>query len=956
MNGETDRMECFLDDLWKLAHQKPDHVVLVDRNGSRSTTLREFEDIIRRTASKVSSMGFPRGSFLIIRMSRCMEYIAAYYGSILAGLAVVPTVPEYPEERIEYIRENCESPFTIEDGFFDDICDYEPSDGVHLEPTDIVCMNYTSGSTGKPKGVYYSLRCLNENIRNAAHIFDGLSEINMAAAASLAFAAMCNDVLSPINIGATVHLLSDEARKDVVLMMRYYEQHHITCGTVAPRLLKHFRHTKGLRRVFSTGERVVNAWSPDHEIWCVYGLTENFTVAAGFKIDRPYENTPIGKPFGPVKIQILDPEGAEVPDGTEGEIHVTWYMAEGYYKMPEETARCFKDLGGGLKRFSTHDLGYRNKNGDIVYVNRMDWMVKISGQRIEPSEVEAAIRSVDGISAAVVQPFEDKSGSAYLCAFYTEEKGTVTEETIRAIIARRLPPYMMPSYFVRMESFPLTVSGKIDRKRLEPPARTTGQSSYVAPVSETERSLCEAMAKVLNLDKVGRHDDFFLMGGSSIDVIELISVIDSDTLRTADVTAGRTPEGIAALMSRTASLDVSHDDECRKKSFSLTPYQMHYYRYWQYAPDVVLGNTPVLLRFEKASVSVERLQKAILDVLRHHPVFCTHIGANTDGDTVQCFDPDMIRKPEVISVTERDLNDRVSSLVRPFVLDNQPLYRCTVLSSEKAEYVFFDAHHIITDHGSQVVFFRDLQRCLEGQNLIPDYYCSYLERLRSIRSNAGNIIAPDATYCRYPAFDKTGSGCLTGIFYVRMSERPPKGTDVSDLLIATALRTLGKYNDCGKACVNWIYGGRDSRVEQDICGLLLSVIPVPVDLEECPDRDSLVRKVREINAWNINYSALAPGFYGERPVIDDSLTVNYIPYHGTERTEGRCFTAKSLITGNSANSEVFYLIAEETSPDEPLLLEFKYNSSFYLRDSMRAFMEMYMKELDLGCWKIEREV
>ena len=955
-------MEHFLDSFRKMAQQMPDHVAIVDQNGSRETTLGALDLLMCRTAAKLESLHFPRGSFIIIRMSRCMEYIAAYYGVIFAGMAVVPTVTDYPEERVAYIRGNCESPFTIDDSFFDDISEYEPSEGAVLDPGDIVCMNYTSGSTGRPKGVYYTLRCIDENMRLAASVYDGLDEVVMGASASMAFAAVCHDCLAPMNIGGTVHLLSDELRRDIGLMMDYYEEHHLTCGNVAPRLLRFFKHTTGLKRLMTCGERVVNAWSPDHETWCIYGLTETYTVVTCFRIDRPYENTPIGKPLGGIRIEILDPDGNEVPDGKEGEINVTWYTAEGYYKMPEETARAFKDLGGGIRRYSTHDLGYRNENGDIVFVNRMDWMVKINGQRVEPSEAEEAILSVPGVTGSVVRVFEENGGTPYLCGYYTADNETVTEDVVRQAIAKKLPPYMIPSYIIRMDQFPVAISGKIDRGKLEPPAKSAVAGEYVPPENETEAAVAGAMAQVLHLGRVGRNDDFFLLGGSSIDVIELITLLDSDTLRTTDITAGRTPAKIAERIARGSGMDVSAEDACRKKSYSLTPYQMHYYRYWQYAPDVVLGNTPFLVRFDKGRTDAAALQEAALRVLKAHPAFSTCILENEDGTPVQHFDPEMIEAPEIIPVTgEEALRETAASLIRPFQLKGRPLFCCRILSAPDAEYLFLDTHHIITDHLSQELFLKDLALVLDGKEPAPDYYGSWLAHLSDRSREAGGAIVPDASCARFPAFDQEGTGCMTDVIAVRLSLTPPEcsqaakkqGAAFQDLLIAASLRAIGRYNHTSRVCVNWIYGGRDTRLEQGIAGLLLSALPVPADLKSCPDLPSLLAEVQKTNTNNLAYSILSPGFFGERPVLDDTFTVNYIPFQKGGHESG--MSMMSLINDNRANSAVFYLIAQESAPDEPMRLMFKFNTAVYRRGNIRRFVEIYMEELGLGAFSFEEE-
>ena len=972
---ETAAMKTFLEVFEELAAKKPDHVVMVDQGGSRETTLREFLLLTGRVTAKIESCGFPEGSFLLIHMSRCMEYVAAYFGAIKAGMAVVPTVSDYPEDRIQYIKENCESPFTITDSFFDDITDYEPSKGKKRDPESIVCMNYTSGSTGRPKGVYYSMRCVSRSIERAQQLFEGLDQVVTAASASLAFAAMCHDCLAPMAKGGTVHLLSDEIRKDVKLMMQYYEEHQIRCGNVSPGMLRFFKHTPGLQRVLTTGERVINAYSDEHEIWCVYGLTEAYTAVSYFKIDKPYENTPIGKPFGGVVMEILDEDGHEVPDGEEGEIYVTWYLSEGYYKMPEETKKNFLDLGGGMHRFATHERAYRDENGDIVYVNRKDWMVKINGQRVEPFGIEAVISSLPYISNCVVKCFSEGNESPWLCAYYIEEEAAALEEPvkddgmstgdrIREDISKTLPPYMIPAFYVKVDRFPTTVSGKIDRNKLDPPERTTLQHVYTPPENETEAALCHAMEQVLGIKPLGRNDDFFLLGGDSLSVQELITVLDSDRLRAAEVVSGKTPAGIAALMEVGESLDVSDEAANREKKYPLTRYQQHYYNYCKYAGNIVLGNTPVMLGFKKGAFEAGQLAEAMKRVLTHHPAYTTRITGREEGGPMQWFVPDSISVPDVTCIGKEELEKKKRSLVQPFVLDDQPLYRCRIFSTPEMEWIFLDTHHIIADASSLDILERDLILTLKGEELPEDYYASWLNQITGMEKSAKDVILPDDTYDRYPAFDREGSGCLTQTIDVRLKgsvsschkKAEKRGTTLPEMLLAAGLRAIGKYNKSSKVCVNWIYSGRDMKIKQDMAGLLLSAMPVPVDLSDLPNKNKLLGKIREINQHNMKFSSLSLGHRGGQPVKDDTMTVNYIPYSSRSGENDTVIRRESLINNNTANSNVFYVIAQESAPEEGFDLRFKFNTAVYEKEKMEQFVKIYMKELALGDYDVVGEV
>lgn len=946
-------MKSFLEDFADNARRIPDEVVMVDREGVRETTYAEMYELIGRIAAKLRSFEYPAGTFITLQMDRCVEYIAAYYGIIMAGYAAVPTVPDYPKDRVEYIMKDSASPYKLTESFFSDIEDYKPAEYVALDPDSTVCMNYTSGSTGNPKGVFYNLRCVSEAIRRSSHIYDGLDEIINASSATFSFAALCNDCLAAMYAGGTVHILSDRIRRDVSLMQDYYEKYGIVCGNISPGMLRFFGHTSKLKRVFTTGERVVNIYSDEHDIYCVYGLTEAYTAVTSFLIDRKYENTPIGKPIGNVLVQILDEEGNEVPDGTEGEIFVTGYLSTGYYHMPEETARSFTHLEDGRVRFSTHDLGYKDENGNIIYVNRKDWMVKINGQRVEPYEIEAVASAVPGVKGCVVKDFQDASGRTYLCAYYVTESEDVTGKLLEQKVSEKLPPYMVPAHFIKLDAFPLTVSGKIDKKPLEPPKAAEFQQEYEAPLNADEENVCHAIEKVLGLEKVGRKDDFFDMGGDSLSVMELISAIGNDGLKVADVVVGRTPAGIAELMGRVQKIDMSNEEECRQKSYNLTAYQLHYYHYWKYTKGIVLGNVPMLLTFDPAVFEAEVIAESVKKVLLNHPAFMTVITEDEDGKARQHFDPEIIKAPEIINITKQEFEVKKAELGRPFELKDNPLFRCEIYKTEETIYLFMDTHHIITDAESVNIFKRDLFDVLAGREIPKDCYASYLEHITKLEASEPELIRPEDDYAKLPRFDMDGTTCETEVIsrsgeitFAGLREMAAElGATPLEFYVAASLKAIGEYNGCDKVVTNWIYGGRNAVWKKDMCGLMISAMPVAVEISKFGTLAELAAEVRRVNQINMSYSDLSPGNSGDKPVLQDTITVNYIPL-ATNNNTGELpdgVGLESLIDSNKANSNAFYIIAFETADDEKPRFNFKFNSSMYKRENMEKFVEMFMK-------------
>ncbi len=233
----------------------------------------------------------------------------------------------------------------------------------------------------------------------------------------------------------------------------------------------------------------------------------------------------IGKPFVNTQIYIVDKYMNLLPIGITGELCIAGDgVGAGYLNRPELTADKFIDnpFGEG-KLYKTGDLGYWREDGNIVYVGRNDFQVKIRGLRIELGEIENAISSVDGITQAVVVVRKNNEGRQLICAFYSGEE--IDAKDIRAYIGKRLPKYMLPHIFTHLDEMPLTPSGKLNRKALPEIDLDNIQSDneYVVPETESEKLLCAIMAKTLNAERVGLTDNFFDLGGDSLKAIELIS-------------------------------------------------------------------------------------------------------------------------------------------------------------------------------------------------------------------------------------------------------------------------------------------------------------------------------------------------------------------------------------------------------------------------------------------------
>ena len=700
----------------------PARTALVDRDGQRSVTYSELDDLSGRVADRLKKKGCRKGDFVLVKMGRCIEYQAAYLGVLKAGCAVVPVVPDYPEERIEFIKKDCGAKITITEDFFEEIEKYELTekssgriDGKNGElaegparGAEPALLAYTSGSTGTPKGILFSTADLARTALRHKSIFEGVEPFTYGAAALFSFMLHVVEYPAILAIGGTIHIIGDEVRKSAISLAAYYRKNNITIGTITPQMLRLFHNEDpALQRIITCGERLSKVAPDGYELLNCYGMSETVGFVTTFPVARAYDNTPIGRSMEGVTVSVLDEKGNPVPQGTEGEICVRGDFDTLYLKDPERTARVLQRQEDGSTLIYTGDVGYIDENGDIIYSNRKDWMVKINGQRVETLEIESRLMDMPRIGNAAVKAFEDADSQNYLVAYYVENE-PISEAEIREELSRTLPEYMIPRFFVRLDEMPRNDNGKLNRLALQPPAADLYKAPYTAPADATEKALCEDFEEVLRCGTTGTDDDFFALGGDSIKVLRLIAKFDNYGLTPDMVFKGRTPKGIAALCKAEAAAKISHN-AVTPEFCPLSDSQLGVYLDCNAEPDSVKYNIPVVCNLP-SSIDKERFKAAVIKVAQSHKALNVTIEERSGVPGMR-----FQNRAVTVSETETDDIDRIcKELVRPFNLAEGPLYRFHLLHSPKGDAFFFDIHHIVFDGSSVTAFTEQIASVYEG--------------------------------------------------------------------------------------------------------------------------------------------------------------------------------------------------------------------------------------------------
>ena len=699
----------FLHRLLNALSSNGDSVAVIDQDGHRQTTYKELFALACQVVGYLQGKQYPAHSFVGICLPSSMEYVAAELGVWMAGHAIVPMGDSFPPYRIDYIMNHCGSPLLIDQDTFKEIVATAPSKTWNLPvEDDVMALFYTSGSTGKPKGVIHTFRTFDFS----QFILNTLQEVKplvMGMTLSMFF-VVSEYMLASLSVGGKIVIVPPAIIKDVRRLEDFYKEHRVTYAFFTPSLLKYFHaESSYLQVVMVASERVSNIAPNGYRLINIYGQTETGEGCFMFDIDKAYDNTPIGKPtMDHLEYKILDDDMNEVSPGEEGELCLRGLLSPGYYKDPERTAALWR--GGWLH---TGDIVRQLQDGNIVYVNRKDWMLKINGQRVEPGEVETTIRQYAGIKDVIVKGFTT-SDRQYLCAYYVTD-GNVNSTDLRQYLSSRLPAYMIPAYFVRMNHLPLLPNGKADRHSLRPPVQqeTTYEQRppYRSPQNVVEQKLCDVFSATLKVKGIGADDDFFALGGDSIRVMEVQSLCSELALTARMVYANRTPSRIAEALSQQETTVYA-----KQSDYLLSQTQLGIFSECMSRQGEAVYNNGMLFRLGNG-VDLGRLAKACEAVVAAHPYIKMRVLMDDEGNPRQRPSDDEAYRQDIETIDGGDFESLKHRLIQPFDLLNDRLFRIRIFKTSSDAYLFMDFHHIIFDGTSMGILIKDINDAYCGKTL-----------------------------------------------------------------------------------------------------------------------------------------------------------------------------------------------------------------------------------------------
>ena len=718
-------------------------------DGSREVSRREFDSRVAMLARELIARGVRSEVAVGIQMDRSIEQVIAIHAVVTAGGHFVPLDAQLPVDRSRYMVSTAGVRLVIVTSSgkaeamdrFGDIADLHVFDGASPMPDDSPIADadralpvrpdnaaftlFTSGSTGRPKAVVITHEGVANRLEADAEQYDLSAEDVFLYKAPINFDVAVREVFLPVTVGATMVIAEHGRHGDPTHLADLIRRHGVTVVHFVPAMLAAFNEVLGtrlgelhsLRLVMTGGEaltppvaRDLMAYLPGTRVQNQYGPAEASIVATVHRVAQDDRTVPIGAPTRWVDAYVLDDVLDIAPVGVPGELYLGGVqLARGYAGRADLTAERFvADPFGepGARLYRTGDRARWNAAGELEYLGRNDFQVKLRGQRLELGEVEAALHAAPGVlhaAAAVV----DAPGGQQLVGYLAP--ADVDVDVVAASVAARLPEYMRPGTWVPLESMPLNTSGKVDRRSLPEPE--FGAVEFVAPETPDEATVAGLFADLLGIEQASVTDSFFDLGGSSLSAARIAARVSDELgveVTVRDVfDAPSVRELLSAIRGRGSSLPPVVRVESRPERVPLSFAQQRMWFINKLDASNGMYNIPAVLRVS-GDLDVEALRAAVGDVVARHETLRTTF-PDADGEPFQLVH-------DVAEIVERldwrqvdSVADIEAAVSGGFMLEREWPVRVRVWESAPGEHVVAVVmHHIASDGESLAPLVSDL--------------------------------------------------------------------------------------------------------------------------------------------------------------------------------------------------------------------------------------------------------
>ncbi len=742
----------------------PDNIALVYKD--KKYTYAEMDEISDRIAGCIASKGIGAEDVVSVLIPRCEWMAIASLGVLKAGCAYQPLDPSYPKERLNFMMKDANAKLLIADEELRPIVDEYQGEVLLTKnlnacaavsqqpaepnPTSLFILLYTSGSTGVPKGCQLTHSNLVAFCHWYQRFYNLKSEHNVAAYASYGFDACMMDMYPALTCGATVHIIPEELRLDLIALNDYFEANAITHSFMTTQVGFQFAsniENHSLLYLSTGGEKLASITPPTgYKFFNVYGPTECTIFTTTYQVDKKMKNIPIGSPLDNMRLYIVDTYGHRLPVGASGELWVSGpQVSRGYLNRPEKTAEVYIDNPFTTDKkyarvYRTGDIVRYLPSGDIQFVGRRDGQVKIRGFRIELKEVEAVIREFPGIKDATVQAFDEEGGNGKFIAAYIVSDKQIDINALNNFILDQKPPYMVPAVTMQIDSIPLNQNQKVNKRALPKPVKEVRgdvQDMKDVPMNMLEEQIHQLIAEIIKTDDFSITTPLSYAGMDSISAIRLAVLLnkhfgvelDSRALIKEGCVQSIENEILKKLLTQSTedtiqSTEPASDNKQHTTNCALSYAQTGVYFECLKNPTSTIYNIPYMLTFPEGT-DCRRLADAVKQVVESHPELHVHFSA-ADNVIIQTTEDCVPVEIPVSEMSCEQLATYKNDFVKPFNLQKAPLYRFEVVNTGKEAVLLMDVHHLVFDGGSADLFIRQLCQVLEGKSIEAERY-SYMD-------------------------------------------------------------------------------------------------------------------------------------------------------------------------------------------------------------------------------------
>ncbi|MDV8075437.1 amino acid adenylation domain-containing protein [Rhodococcus sp. IEGM 1370] len=762
--------ERLLDRYRRQVASTPDAVAITF--GDESITYGEFDFRVRGLAGFLSSMGIGAESTVAVAMARSVELVVGIYAVVAAGAAYVPVDPGQPDDRVrgvlntaavtvvlstsrDRMRERGFDVVNVDELRLDGVLERRPehlqaaeASDARTHPDSAAYVLFTSGSTGEPKGVVVSHRAIVNRLTWMRAEYGLHDNDVMVLKTPVTFDVSLWELFLPLQIGARLVIAEADGHRDPRYLAHLFRSESVTVAHFVPSMLTVFAaesaasHAESLRFVFTSGESLpvataqsaVEVLSPVR-IVNLYGPTEAAVDVTGHEFaETDTTSVPIGRPVSGTRAYVLDRRLRPVAPGVVGELYLAGVqLARGYASRPDLTAERFvADPVGrdGGRLYRTGDLVRWTRSGELDFIGRRDFQIKLRGQRIELGEIEHALAAHPGVAHAVVVLRSDGTLGDALVGYVVPQPGWALDGTeVRAGAKGKVPDYMVPAAVMVLDALPVSSNGKLDRRALPEPAFEVGV--FRPPSTPIEELVSGIYRDLLGVDRAGLDDDFFALGGNSLTATRVVSRLGAAlggevSLRTlfeapsVEMLSARVEHDRRSALRPAITARGAHDGPI--------PLSLAQQRMWflnRLDPSSAAHNVPVTIRLS-GELDVDALVLAFGDVIARHDILRT-VYPDIDGVGFQVIEPASANpvRLDAEDVTAGQTMDRVLRLVDSGfdVTAAVPVRACVLRESVTEHVLVLVAHHIAVDGFSVGPLTRDLVRAyaVRAAGQAPDW-------------------------------------------------------------------------------------------------------------------------------------------------------------------------------------------------------------------------------------------